>query len=239
MKSHQADLRWEAFDDPEQVAVEAAHRIQGAAEAAIAANDHFKLVLAGGTTPERAYQYLRGTATDWSRWAIFFGDERCLPRSHPDRNATRAQQAWLDHVRIAPANIHTIPAELGPETAARAYASIIEDQLPFDMVLLGLGEDGHTASLFPGAKHPQGELVHAVRQAPKLPAERVTLSAACLSETLALLVLVTGETKRTAVQRWRAGEALPITRLCPPCGLTVLMDAAALDSHVARSDPGP
>ena len=138
-----------------------------------------------------------------------------------------AYQAWLAHIPIAEANIHTIPAELGPDAGAGAYASVVKDQLPFDMVLLGLGEDGHTASLFPGAKYPERELVHAVHQAPKPPLERITLSAACLSETRVLVVLVTGEAKRAAVRRWRAGEALPIARLRPTCGLTVLMDAAA------------
>lgn len=229
MESHQTEIHWEVLANAEGVAAEAAHRVERAAREAIAAHNRFKLVLAGGTTPGRAYRRLRGVRTDWSRWAIYFGDERCLPRGHPDRNATMAYQAWLAHIPIAEANIHTIPAELGPDAGARAYASVVKDQFPFDMVLLGLGEDGHTASLFPGAKHSERELVHAVHQAPKPPPERITLSAACLSETRALLVLVTGEAKRAAVQRWRVGEALPIARVHPTRGrLTVLMDAAAV-----------
>lgn len=227
MISRQTDIRWEVLANAEDVAAEAARRILGVAQQAIATHHRFKLVLAGGRTPQHAYRSLRKASADWSRWAIYFGDERCLPRAHPERNATMAHQAWLDHVPIADSNIHPIPAELGADAGARAYTSVIESQLPFDMVLLGLGEDGHTASLFPGANYPEHELVHAVHQAPKPPPERISLSAACLSETRALLVLVTGETKRMAVQGWQAGLALPIARLHPHRGLTVLLDAAA------------
>lgn len=227
MESHQTEIHWEVLAHAEQVAARAAQRIECAAREAIAARNRFKLVLAGGTTPMRTYRYLRQAHTEWSSWSIYFGDERCLPRGHPDRNATMAHQTWLAHIPIPEANIHAIPAEWGPDAGARAYGSVVRDGLPFDMVLLGLGEDGHTASLFPGAKHSEHALVHAVHQAPKPPPERITLSAACLSETRALLVLVTGEAKRGAVQRWRAGEALPVAQLRPRCGLTVLMDAAA------------
>jgi 6-phosphogluconolactonase len=227
MKRHHADIHWEVLANAEQVAAEAANRIEQAAREAIATRNRFKLVLAGGRTPALTYRHLPEACTDWSSWAIYFGDERCLPPGHLDRNTTMAYQAWLADIPIAEANIHSIPAELGPDAGARAYVSVIETQLPFDMVLLGLGEDGHTASLFPGVKYPERELVHAVHQAPKPPPERITLSAACLSATRSLLVLVTGEMKRTAVQRWQAGEALPIARLRPACGMTVLMDAAA------------
>ncbi|MGC1952183.1 MAG: 6-phosphogluconolactonase [Gammaproteobacteria bacterium] len=227
MQSHQTEIHWQVLAHAEQVAARAAQRIERAAEEAIAARNRFKLVLAGGTTPMRTYRYLRAANTDWSSWSIYFGDERCLPRGHPDRNTTMAHQAWLAHIPIPEANIHAIPAELGADAGARAYASLLKDERPFDMVLLGLGDDGHTASLFPGAKHSQHELVHAVHQAPKPPPERITLSAGCLSETRALLVLVTGEAKRAAVQRWHAGEALPIAQLRPRCRLTVLMDVAA------------
>lgn len=227
MASSQTSIHWEVLASAQDIAAEAAERILAAARRAIATHNRFKLVLAGGTTPEYAYRKLREARVDWSRWVIYFGDERCLPCGHPDCNATMAHQAWLAHVPIADANIHPIRTELGPDAGARAYASVIEGQLPFDMVLLGLGEDGHTASLFPGAKYPGGELVHAVYHAPKPPPERITLSAACLSKTRALLVLVAGEAKRMAVQSWQAGQALPIARLRPSCGLTVLLDAAA------------
>lgn len=226
MKAHLADIHWEVLANAEQVATEAANRVARAARAVIATHNRFKLVLAGGTTPARAYQHLRALRTDWSSWAIYFGDERCLPVGHANRNSTMAYQSWLSHIPIAEANVHTIPAELGPDAGARAYASVVKTQLPFDMVLLGLGEDGHTASLFPGVNYPERELVHAVHRAPKPPPERITLSTTCLSKARSLLVLVTGARKRIAVQRWQAGEALPIARLQPAGGLTVLMDTA-------------
>ena len=220
-------IHWEIFADAETVAAEAAERIEVAARQAIGARNCFRIVLAGGTTPERTYRRLRAAENAWSQWVIFFGDERCLPEGHPSRNSTMAQRAWLAHVPIPAANVHTIPAELGPDEGARVYASSLKMQLPFDMVLLGVGEDGHTASLFPGAHHPDGELVHPVHAAPKPPPQRISLSRTALSQTRALLVLVTGVEKRFAIRAWRTGVPLPIAELQPACGVTVLMDAAA------------
>jgi 6-phosphogluconolactonase len=98
----------------------------------------------------------------------------------------------------------------------------------FDTVLLGMGEDGHTASLFPGHVNSSDETVHAVYNSPKPPPERVTLSAKTLSQTRQLLFLVTGEGKRDAVQQWRQGIILPVALIRPESGVDVYIDAAAL-----------
>jgi 6-phosphogluconolactonase len=215
------------LDDADAVALEAARRMLQSASRAISARGLFRIVLAGGRTPEAAYRLLVGADTDWSRWEIYFGDERCLPVDDAERNSRMAARALLDPVAIPAANIHPIPAEQGAEAAANAYQPVVRAALPFDLVLLGIGEDGHTASLFPGQQHPAGQLVHAVHNAPKPPPDRVSLGAGALSEAREVLILVTGAAKRAAIKAWQAGEALPIAAIGGPVPVDVLLDKAA------------
>ena len=219
-------VRWHVFDNPQAVAGQAAQHILVAAASAIAERGVFRIVLAGGRTPEAAYRSLVGEDTDWSRWDIFFGDERCLPVDDAQRNSHMAAQAWLDHVAIAREHIHLIPAEQGAEAAAPAYTAQVQAATPFDLVLLGMGEDGHTASLFPGQQHPE-ELVHAVHNAPKPPPERVSLSQQALSDARQVLILVTGGGKRDAVKAWKAGATLPVASIRGHTGVDVLIDRDA------------
>ena len=226
-------IRYQVLADGEAVARAAAARILGAAREAIAARGRFTLVLAGGTTPQAAYRLLASAdsadlaTAPWSQWHIYFGDERCLPADDPERNSRMAAEAWLDHVPIPRTQIHPIEAERGAQPAARDYSALLAAVVPFDLVLLGMGEDGHTASLFPGQRHDPDAWVVAVSCAPKPPAQRVSLSARALSATRALLLLVTGEGKRAALQRWGAGEALPLAGLAPAAPIELLLDGAA------------
>jgi len=219
--------RWHSFPDSQALARAAAEAMLESAREAIAARGEFRLVLAGGSTPELAYRRLAEAEADWSRWYIYFGDERCLPAEDPGRNSGMARGAWLDRVPIPAGHVFPIPAELGPEIAAARYAELVRDSLPFDLVLLGMGEDGHTASLFPGQLHPKTELVHPVYRAPKPPPERVSLSAGTLGDARRVLILVSGAGKREAVRRWRGGEALPVARIHGPAGVDVLIDREA------------
>ena len=226
-------VHWQVLPDARAVAEAAAQRILDVAKSAISDRGRFRIVLAGGRTPERAYGRLAEADSDWSKWQIFFGDERCVAPDDAQRNSRMAARAWLDHVPVPQENIHPIPAEYGAETAARAYQQTIEAVLPFDLVLLGMGEDGHTASLFPGQAHAGNELVHAVHDAPKPPPDRVSLGIAALNDSRQVLVLVTGANKREAVARWRAGEPLPIAMIHGHNGVEVLADKAAM----VGSDP--
>ncbi len=200
--------------DAEAVAAQACRLIAAAARAAIGERKGFRLVLAGGSTPRRTYELLAQTAREakeWGAWEIFWGDERCLPVGHPGRNSRIAHDAWLAHVAIPARQVHPIPAELGAVSAAAAYAGTVRDHLPFDLVLLGMGEDGHTASLFPG-RAGEGGLAVAVHDAPKPPAGRVSLNYPALRDCRSQLVLVTGTGKAAALAAWRAGDDLPIAR---------------------------
>jgi 6-phosphogluconolactonase len=142
-----------------------------------------------------------------------------------------AADAWLNRVPIPQDQIHAIPAEFGARAAALAYAETLRGVGDFDLVLLGLGEDGHTASLFPGrdwgvaASAPDAL---AVFDAPK-PPQRVSLSAARLSRTREVLFLVEGEAKREAVARWRASERLPAGAIRTAGGVDVLVESALLE----------
>lgn len=176
----------------------------------IAARGVCRIALAGGETPRRCYELLRYMPVDWARVHIYFGDERCLPVGDEQRNDTMAKHALLLHVGIPAANVHSIPVEFGTQAAASRYALELHQAMPLDLVLLGIGEDGHTASLFPGNPALQNrDSVVAVFDAPKPPPERVTLSLATLNAARQKIFLVAGEGKRNALQRIAQGEPLP------------------------------
>ena len=229
-KTKDIQISWHVYNDADAVAKEAAQRILKYATEAITNHGVFRLVLAGGRTPEAIYRLLVSADTDWFRWEIYFGDERCLPVDDPDRNSIMADRTLLNFVDIPTANIYPIPSEKGAEAAAKEYESIVKSAMPFDVVLLGIGEDGHTASLFPGQKHPSDLLVCPVYHAPKPPSDRVSLCTNALNNAETIMVLATGAGKRDAIQAWQDGEALPIAEIGGSTSVDVFMDRAAQPS---------
>lgn len=232
-------LRWHPVVDAAALRRVATQRILTAAVEAIAARGRFHIVLAGGDTPRATYVALRDADTDWSRWEVFFGDERCLPIDDIERNSRMANDAWLTQVPITPERIHAIPAELGAHAAAGAYAITLKGVDDFDLVLLGLGEDGHTASLFPA--HDWGVAddapdTLAIFDAAKPPPQRVSLSAARLGRAQQVLFLVDGETKHDAVMRWRAGDDIPARAIRPAGGVDVLVESRLLTARADTDD---
>ena len=227
----------ESLDSAAAVAAEAARRILTAAERSIAARGRFHLVLAGGRTPLAAYTLLVDRPAEWERWHIFLGDERCLPATDPERNSVAAGRAFLDRVPIPSANRHLIAAERGAEVAATAYELEIAPFLPFDLVLLGMGEDGHTASLFPGREIPLGHLVIPIHGSPKPPPDRVSLTQQALAASRDLLFVITGAGKRAALDAWRLGADLPVARVASTGSAVVLADLDALGGSGLTSLP--
>lgn len=222
--------RWHIFPDDASLVANALARVMAVSRDAIAQHGAFDIVLAGGNTPRKLYRALCRADADWSRWHIWFGDERCAPPDDPERNSRMVRDEWLDHVAISVGNVHPIPAESGPREAATLYARALRNVDAFDLVLLGLGEDGHTASLFPGhdwGVHEDSPDALAVFKAPKPPPERVSLSAARLSDSRHVLFLVEGAGKRDAVAAWKRGDAIPAASITPESGVDVLLDAAA------------
>lgn len=224
--------RWHPQADRQALQQAALRYILAAAAEALRQRGRFLIVLAGGETPQDIYRQLPTADTDWSAWHIYFGDERCLPPESTARNSRLAGAAWLDRVPIPAAQIHPIPAELGPGPGAAAYAATLSQIGDFDLVLLGLGEDGHTASLFPGLAWAEaaGDTV-AVGNAPKPPPERVSLSAARLGRTRQLLFLIAGPGKRAAVHAWRSGQDIPARHVRPAAGLDVLLEKTLLEAE--------
>jgi len=234
-------VRWHIYPDEGALSEAATRAIDGCAREAIRARGAFHVVLCGGETPRPVYARLRASAQDWEHWHVYFGDERCLPAADRGRNDFVAGVLWLDHVPIPAVQVHSIPAEYGAGDGARRYAAALAGVPEFDLVLLGLGEDGHTASLFPG--HDAGEApdapdVLAVTGAPKPPPERVSMSARRLARCRQALVLVQGAGKADALARWRGGQDLPIARVRPAHGLDVMADTAAMPFAQAGQDRG-
>ncbi|MBN2680483.1 6-phosphogluconolactonase [Acidithiobacillus montserratensis] len=205
--------RWHIYPDNAEISTRLAAAITRMAAEAVARRGAFHLVVAGGNTPRAAYVHLPALGSDWQHWHIYHGDERCLAVDAAERNSVMLEATWLSQVPIPRTQIHHIPAERGAQEAARIYAEVLPRQ-PFDLVLLGLGEDGHTASLFPG--HDWGQDTHtpatlAIFDAAKAPAERVSLSAWRLRQTRALFFLVCGAGKQNALRAWLQNAPIPAT----------------------------
>ncbi len=224
----------------------AAAEFKSAAESAIADRGAFRVALSGGNTPRSVYALLAQeykTALDWGKIHIFFGDERHVPPDHPDSNFRMANETLLSQVLIPPGNIHRIRAELDPESAASDYEAQLRaefklkgGELPrFDLVLLGLGDDGHTASLFPGtaALRESARLVIA-NQVARLNTFRITLTYPVLNNAAEDLFMVSGKGKAeiaASVLRKSGAPEFPAQRVQPANGRLLWLldqDAAAL-----------
>ncbi|HDP89921.1 MAG TPA: 6-phosphogluconolactonase [Thioalkalivibrio sp.] len=231
------------YPDPEALSRAAAIHVLESARAAIAARGVFHVALAGGSTPRRLYELLAAAApgqTDWSRWQVWFGDERCVPRDHADSNYRMARQALLDHVVIPADHIHPMvrdPAH--PEADAAAYAEALAAGLPqgdhapvFDLVLLGMGDDGHTASLFPGTAilDVHDRHVAAVHVAAK-DSWRISLTYPVLGQARELLFLVAGASKAPVIAQVLgqpdAAPRYPVERIAAIGTVHWLLDSAA------------
>ena len=224
-------LEWRSFEQLIDLENAAVAFILSCAHLAIAHQQRFRLVMAGGRTPSGVYGLLRDAQTDWSCWHIYFSDERCVARDDAQSNSRMVRECLLDHVPIPAFQIHVIPTELGADEAAASYGALLQTHSPFDLVLLGVGEDGHTASLFPGQVIDTDRWAVAVHSAPKPPSERVSLSVRALRATANVLVMASGVGKRDAITSWREGASLPIQMVTEGLSGLVVTDLSAVDSR--------
>ena len=230
--------------DIDAVCVKAAEDILRLAQQCVADNGEFSIALAGGTTPKRLFQVLAkppfSTAIPWGKTHIFFGDERSVDPTHPDSNYAMAHKYLLSNISIDPLRIHRIQAELEPNDAAEAYHTLLNALLPlndnkhpiFDLILLGLGDDGHVASLFPGTdiisvtnKHAAAVWVESKQT------WRISITLPTINSARNVWLMVTGESKCDIVDRIfkypSVTQPLPVELLQPQTGLTWYLDEAA------------
>ena len=233
-------------EGPRELAEAAARAAVADLEAAVEAHGTATWVLTGGGTPEAAYRRLAAhdlrAGVEWDRVRVAMGDERCVPAGHSDSNWGRAAAALLDHVPVPGPHLLRPQGELGAEAAADAYQAALA-ALPatpggtprLEVVWLGVGEDGHCLSLFPGRPELEvaDRLVVPVHDSPKPPPDRISLTLAALAGTERLLVLAAGPGKAEPVARARAGDdRLPLTRAVATVrsaggSVTWLLDRAA------------
>lgn len=202
----------------------------------------FAIALSGGSTPKPLYALLAtpdvARRIPWDRVHVFFGDERFVPADHPDNNARMARETLLDHVPIPAANVHAMPTLGEPEAAAAAYqrtleayygASTLDPARPlFDVNLLGMGDDGHTASLFPGAPQLNETSAWVVAVRNQKPETRITLTYPALASARTVLFLVEGAGKQAVVARVLQGDAaLPAARVRSDGDLIWFLDRSA------------
>jgi 6-phosphogluconolactonase len=223
----------------------AEHFVARAAEA-VTARGRFTVALSGGSTPRSTYTLLASDEfaprVDWPRVHVFWGDERCVPPDHPDSNYRIAREPLLLHVPIPAGNVHRIHGELDPAQAAREYERVLLTVFGgspggspprLDLVLLGMGNDGHTASLFPGtAAIHEGERWVVAHHVPRLSAWRVTLTPAVINAAAQVTFLVAGAGKAERLREVLKGshqpDVLPAQIVSPTGGqLLWLADAAA------------
>jgi 6-phosphogluconolactonase len=235
------DLR--IVPDPPALFHAAADEFVRQATAAVRSKDRFTVALAGGSTPKALYRLLAtNAALPWDRMYFFFGDERHVPPDHPESNYQMARETLLSKVPILASNIFRVSAE-NPDAsqAAQSYEQTLRQffQTPpgsfprFDLILLGMGPDGHTASLFPGTKALQerSRLVVA-NWVEKFKTDRITLTLPVLNNAAMVMFLVSGQDKANTLKEVLEGgqpaDLLPSKRICPTDGKLIwLVDQAA------------
>jgi len=238
------------FPTAESLMVEAARRFVAVAAQSVRESGRFGVALAGGSTPRRLYELLAtpeyADRVDWTRTQVFWGDERCVPPDDPASNYHLARAALLDRVPLPEANVHRIRGEDAPARAAAAYEwelrvafrtpdgpPSVQRERRLDLVLLGLGSNGHTASLFPGlAAVRERERWVMAEHVADLTTCRITLTPPVLNAAAQVVFLVSGVEKAATLQRVLEGpmepDALPAQVIAPSHGvLTWLVDAAA------------
>ncbi len=214
------------FEHPETLYEQCARRILQLAREVLATQERFHLALAGGGTPRELYRLLSAMseAPEWRRFEFYFGDERHVAPDHPDSNYLMAKETLFAPLGIADSAIHRIPGELEPSAAVEHYLKDLRNvphlhQLPrFDLVLLGMGADGHIASLFPGSPLLQEKVVpFGASYVEKLDSWRLSLTLPALNNARHLILLVSGEKKadiiRHVMQGHRNAMPLPVELL--------------------------
>jgi 6-phosphogluconolactonase len=232
--------KWHIFETADAVAE---HVAEWLCALACARDGQFAICLSGGSTPRRLYKHLAGppfaSRIPWNRIHWFWGDERFVPHDDPASNYRMAYDALFSCVPISKERLHPIPTEgLSSQQAAASYQALLQrfygqkwldqDRPIFDVTLLGVGEDGHTASLFPGTSALLEDRQWVVAVVSKASEARITLTYPVLNSSRNLAFLVTGSNKKNVLAEIRAGSTAPAARVRPIGGLDWFVDRAAV-----------
>ncbi|HEY1922392.1 MAG TPA: 6-phosphogluconolactonase [Tepidisphaeraceae bacterium] len=226
--------------DPAAVATTAAKRIVDLADDAIATRGSFSIALSGGSTPKTLFELLAtepySKRIDWKNWRFYFGDERTVPPTHSDSNFRMASEAMLDKLAIPADHIHRMRGEIDPQESAKEYGELLKANFGdngLDVILLGMGDDGHTASLFPNTA-ALSETKHrcVANHVEKLNTWRITMTAPFINRARQIIVMATGANKADRLHQVLDGPPdtrnLPIQMIDPPAGQALwLLDAPA------------
>lgn len=198
------------FDDAKAMGEALRERFEAQAKEAIAARGRYVVALTGGSAAGTLYPALVSARVEWTKVHVFFGDERLVPATHADSNLRAASEAWLS--KVSGVQVHAVKTELGAEGAAAAMEAELAPLLPLDAVHLGMGPDGHVASLFPGHAllKERAKKVAGLSDSPKPPPARVTLTLPVLAEARELLFLVQGAAKAEVVKAALEDPACPL-----------------------------
>lgn len=241
------------FDDLENLSIHAANLFSAQAARSIVERDQFLVALNGGSTPTHLFQLLAADfqdKVDWAKVQVFWGDERCVPPDDPGSSYSQAQELLLSRVPIPESNIHRIKGELTPVKASKEYSLLLKEHASpaldwprFDLVYLGMGEDGHTASLFPGSPVNVSDAVRPVTaHYQDRPANRVTLTQLVFNSAHMVVFMATGEKKASTLAEVLSDrynpEYYPAQRIDPKDGdLIWLVDkdaASKLPKKITR-----
>jgi 6-phosphogluconolactonase len=240
-------MQYQIFPDRDQFNRAVAERWVSLANESIRARNSFHVALAGGSTPKPVYQLLRDAPLDWGKIHLYWGDERDVPAEHQDSNYRMVKEALLDHIAIPEENVHPIHVQADIEQSVEAYRQVLNSHLHraangwpcFDLVMLGMGDDGHIASLFPktSALAVSDNSVVSV-YVDKLNSWRVTLTYPVLNVARHIMLLVTGDAKARVVARVLSGSTehdYPVQKLAPQGKLEWFLDQAAAQAITEKS----
>jgi 6-phosphogluconolactonase len=208
---------WLIFADIDKLSEQLANDVLNIANHSIKFTNKFTIVLAGGVSFSNVYRILHNSKSDWSKWHLYIGDERCLASGDKNRNDYLINKAWLKNGLIPKKNINFIHSELGADEGAALYEEAVKEIKKFNVVLLGMGEDGHTASLFPNHIHDKDKNIVVEKKSPKYPKNRISMSYKMLSKSNNVFKLISGPSKQNAVELWLKGVDLPINKIYGDC----------------------
>jgi len=240
-------MQYQVYPDRDQFNRAVTERWVMLANESIRARNSFHVALAGGSTPKPVYQSLCNYSLDWDKIHLYWGDERDVPADHQDSNYRMVKEALLDHITIPEANVHPIHVQADIEQSVEAYRQVLNSHLHrtangwpcFDLIMLGMGDDGHIASLFPktSALTVSDNSVVSV-YVDKLNSWRVTLTYPVLNAARHIMLLVTGDTKAQVVARVLGGSTeqdYPVQKLAPQGKLEWFLDQAAAQALTVES----